>query len=109
MMESNDTRGVVALPGAIEFLNILNNQSVPWAIVTSGTLPVATARIKAANLPFPKVLITPEQVSQGKPNPEPYILGAEKLNVNVHKCIVFEDAPAGVKLGVLAGAKAVAS
>ena len=77
------------------------------AIVTSGTLPVAIARIKAANLPIPVVLITPEQVSMGKPDPEPYIAGANKLGVDVEKCIVFEDAPAGARSGVSAGAKVV--
>jgi len=51
LMEASDTEGVIALPGAVGFLNSLDNQNIPWAIVTSGTLPVATARIRAANLP----------------------------------------------------------
>ncbi len=106
-METNDTDGVIALPGAADILNTLNNAGIPWAIVTSGTLPVATARIKAAALPFPKVLITPEQVSRGKPDPEPYILGAQKLGMDVKKCIVFEDAPAGIQSGSAAGAATV--
>lgn len=106
-MEANDTDGVVALPGAVELLNSLNRKHIPWAIVTSGTLPVATARIKVANLPFPKVLVTPEQVKQGKPDPEPYILGANNLGLDVKKCVVFEDAPAGIESGNRAGAKTV--
>ena len=104
---AQDTAGVIALPGTVEFLNALNNRNIPWAIVTSGTLPVATARIKAANLPFPKVLVTPALISQGKPEPEPYLLGAELLGLDAKDCIVFEDAPAGVTSGVAAGARVI--
>ena len=107
MMEAKDTEGVHALPGAIKLLNAINDANIPWAIVTSGTKPVATARIKAANLPFPEVLITPELISHGKPDPEPYVLGARKLGLDIKKCLVFEDAPAGVRSGVTAGAQVV--
>lgn len=106
-MESKDTEGVIALPGTVDLLNRLKRQSIPWAIVTSGTLPVATARIKKARLPFPTVLVTPEQVDKGKPNPEPYILGASKLGLDANTCIVFEDAPAGIESGSRAGAKTI--
>lgn len=107
MMESADTEGVIALPGSIDLLNSLNDKRIPWAIVTSGTLPVASARIKAANLPFPNHLVTPEQVKRGKPDPEPYVLGASKLGLHASNCIVFEDAPAGIESGNRAGAKTV--
>ncbi|ENM5727994.1 HAD-IA family hydrolase [Vibrio mimicus] len=106
-MEAKDTEGVIALPGSLKLLNALNDMNIPWAIVTSGTLPVATARIKAANLPFPQVLVTPELISKGKPDPEPYLLGASKLGLEATDCIVFEDAPAGVISGVSAGSKVI--
>jgi len=106
-MEAQDTQGVIALPGTLDFLNALNKNLVPWAIVTSGTHPVATARIKAACIPMPEVLITPELISKGKPDPEPYLLGAEKLGVDTKDCVVFEDAPAGVLSGVGAGTQVI--
>lgn len=106
-MESEDTDGVIALPGSVELLNNLNAQSIPWAIVTSGTVPVATARIQAVNLPLPSVLVTPERVDRGKPDPEPYLLAASQLGVDASRCIVFEDAPAGIESGNRAGAKTV--
>jgi len=106
-LEASDTEGVVALPGSVIFLNALIRENVPWGIVTSGTAPVATARIKAADLPPPEVLITPELVSKGKPDPEPYQLGSEKLGVDIKQCVVFEDAPAGVRSGVSAGATVI--
>lgn len=106
--EAEDTQGVYALPGAISLLNQLNRQQIPWAIVTSGTLPVASARIKAAALPIPKVLVTPEQITNGKPDPEPFLLGAEKLGLSAEHCLVFEDAPAGVKAGHSANCTVIA-
>lgn len=106
--ESEDTKGVHALPGAVALLNQLNILQIPWAIVTSGTLPVASARIQATGLPAPKVLITPEQVKKGKPDPEPFLLGAQKLGLAAVDCLVFEDAPAGVKAGHLANCTVIA-
>ena len=106
-VESEDTDGVIPLPGAIELLHKLNHENVPWAIVTSGTVPVATARFKAAGLPYPEILITPELVARGKPDPDPYLLGAEKIGVDIKECVVFEDAPAGIKSGTAAGAMVI--
>lgn len=106
--EAQDTQGVKALPGAVALLNQLNTLQIPWAIVTSGTLPVASARIKAAALPVPKVLVTPELVSKGKPDPQPFLLGAEKLGLSARDCLVFEDAPAGVQAGHAANCTVIA-
>ncbi len=103
--ESQDTDGIEALIGAIEFLEQLNQYNIPWAIVTSGTYPVASARIKAAKLPTPPQLITADLITKGKPDPEPFLLGAEKININIKDCIVFEDAPAGIQAGIASQAK----
>lgn len=105
--ESQDTAGIEALDGAIEFLEQLNQYNIPWAIVTSGTYPVASARIKAAQLPTPPQLITADLITKGKPDPEPFLLGAEKININIKNCIVFEDAPAGIQSGIASEAKVV--
>lgn len=105
--ESQDTAGIEALGGAIEFLEQLNQHNIPWAIVTSGTYPVASARIKAAQLPTPPQLITADLITKGKPDPEPFLLGAEKINIDIQDCIVFEDAPAGVQAGIASKAKVV--
>ncbi|MBF9002974.1 MULTISPECIES: HAD-IA family hydrolase [Vibrio] len=106
--ESQDTEGTIALNGSLEFIQSLEALGVPWAIVTSGTLPVASARIKASGIPMPKILITAEAISKGKPDPEPYLLGASKLGVDIHDCIVFEDAPAGIESGKAAHSQVVA-
>lgn len=107
-IEATDTEGVVALPGAIELLQRLNKLGVPWAIVTSGTIPIAHARCKAAGVPFPEVFITAELVARGKPEPDAYLLGAERLGFLPSECIVVEDAAAGIASGLAAGCKVIA-
>lgn len=107
-IEATDTEGVTALPGAHLLLSELNRQNIPWAIVTSGSMPVASARHKAANLPEPEVFITAEQVKRGKPQPDAYLLGAERLGLAPEDCVVVEDAAAGVMAGLAAGCKVIA-
>lgn len=93
--------GTREIPGALALTAALDG--LPWAIVTSGTTPVATARIRAVGLPTPSVLVTGEQVERGKPDPAPYLLAAERLGVPPAECVVIEDAPAGLAAGVAAG------
>jgi len=107
-LEAEDTQGVQAIPGALALLATLNELQIPWAIVTSGSIPVAHARHKAANLPMPEVFITAENIKHGKPNPEPYLLGAERLGLSATHCVVVEDAPAGIISGLEAGSAVVA-
>jgi len=107
--EAEDTDGVRALPGAKALLTQLNALQIPWAIVTSGSVPVAHARHKAAGLPQPAVFITAEQVVKGKPEPDPYLLGAERLKLSPADCVVVEDAPAGVIAGLAAGCAVIAA
>ena len=102
--QKKNTEGVVALAGAKE---LLTNHH-PLAIVTSCPRPLAEARLSAAGLPIPKVLLTPECWLHGKPDPEPYQRGAQSLGVAPTACVVLEDAPSGVESGVRAGMRVVA-
>ena len=104
--EIADVEGVIALPGAIELLRAL--QIEQWAIVTSCTRPLARVRIEAAGLPKPKYVVTSNDVRNGKPDPEPYVKGAQMLGVSASDCVVLEDAPAGIRAGKAAGARVVA-
>lgn len=106
--EAEDTQGVQAIAGAHTLLSTLNALNIPWAIVTSGSVPVAHARHHAAGLPMPKVFITAENIKHGKPHPEPYLLGAERLGLTASECVVVEDAPAGIIAGLDAGSAVVA-
>ena len=99
-----DTAGVLALPGARELLE----NYAPLGIVTSCTRALAEARLAAASLPVPEVLVTPELVQQGKPSPEGYLLAASLLDAVPRNCVVVEDAPAGVLAGAAAKMPVVA-
>jgi sugar-phosphatase len=105
--ESQDTQDITPLPGAIAFLHQLDAFKIPWAIVTSGCNSVATARIAAAGLPQPEVLITADHITHGKPDPEPYLLGANQLGLPPESCLVFEDAPAGIQAGLAAQSRVI--
>ncbi|MBP8291510.1 MAG: HAD hydrolase-like protein, partial [Caldilineaceae bacterium] len=72
--EVADTDGVVPMPGARQLLAALPAGS--WTIVTSGSADLARARLQAAGLPVPAQIVTADDVTQGKPAPEPYLLGA---------------------------------
>ena len=104
--EAADTEGVEVMAGARELV-----ASIPanrWAVVTSGTRLLATARLNLARIPIPHVLVTAEDVVNGKPDPEPYRKGAERLGLSPSECIVIEDAPAGIASGRAAGARVIA-
>ncbi len=104
--EIEDIDGVVPLPGAIELLASLPPDR--WTIVTSCTRPLAEVRIKTAGLPLPKKMITSNDITRGKPDPEPYLKGASLLGFKSENCIVFEDVPAGVQAGKAAAARVIA-
>ena len=103
--EANDQQGVHVMPGAVAL-----EQSIPegrWGVVTSGTRLLASARLRFCGLPVPKVLVTAEDVSQGKPDPEPYLKGSELLGFKPADCLVIEDAPAGIQSARAGGFKVI--
>jgi sugar-phosphatase len=104
--EIEDVEGVVPLPGTRELLSSLDPER--WTIVTSCTRTLAKTRLTAAGLPIPERLLTSSDVKFGKPNPEPYLKGAALLGVPAQECVVFEDAPAGIRSGKGAGAIVIA-
>ncbi|PAA97852.1 sugar phosphatase [Serratia fonticola] len=107
-VEAEDTDGVRALPGALVLLERIKALGIPWAIVTSGSVPVANARRLAGGVPLPEVFITSERVKQGKPHPDAYLLGAQGLGLAPQDCVVVEDAPAGILSGLAAGCQVIA-
>ncbi|KAF2787851.1 HAD-like protein [Melanomma pulvis-pyrius CBS 109.77] len=100
----------VEIPGARALLENLEDKSIPWCIVTSGTRPLVTGWLDVLKLAHPKNLVVAESVKDGKPDPACYELGRSKLELahSDPSIIVFEDAPAGVRSGKAAGFKVVA-
>lgn len=107
-VEAQDTDGITALPGAVALLTQLDSAGIPWAIVTSGSVPVAHARHRAGGLPDAKIFVTAERVKHRKPAPDAYLLGAELLGLAPQACAVVEDAPAGLLSGLSAGCRTIA-
>lgn len=105
VLEIEDTDGVRPLPGAQALLDQL--PAGRWAVITSCGRHLAAARTAAAGLRT-SVVVTADDVARGKPDPEPYVLGARRLGVDPARCLVVEDAPSGVRAGRAAGAVVVA-
>ncbi len=102
-LEVADVADIQVLPGARALLSSLPPDR--WTIVTSATQRLALSRLAAAGLPVPEHLITAERVTRGKPDPEPYQLGAKVLGLPSARCLVVEDAVSGVAAGVAAGCR----
>ena len=100
--EIDDVVGVVEIDGAAAFLQALPSQC--WAMVTSAPLALAKRRLEAAGIPVPEVLVTAEDVVNGKPSPDGYLLAAKKLGVDAADCLIFEDASVGIRAAESAGA-----
>jgi len=100
-----DMEGVRPYSSALELINQLSPNQ--WAVVTSGTLRVATARLRHVGLPIPDVFITANDVQAGKPEPDGYLLAAKRLNLDPSDCVVVEDAPAGIQAGKSAGMRVI--
>lgn len=103
--EIDDTDGLRVLPGAKELLAVLPPER--FTIVTSGTRKLATKRLQVVGLPVPHKMITADDVTRGKPNPAPYLAGAAALGIEPKACLVFEDAPSGIRSAKSGGMTAV--
>jgi mannitol-1-/sugar-/sorbitol-6-phosphatase len=104
--EAADTEGLIVFDGALRLL-----RSIPlrrWGVATSGRRATVALRFAQTELPTPAVLVTADDVARGKPAPDPYLLAAERLGVSPPRCIVVEDAPAGVASARAAGALVIA-
>lgn len=102
--EVDDAGSVVAYPGAAELLA----GPIPIAVVTSGSTELATARLRGAGLTVPEAMITADSIVNGKPDPEPFLLGARALGVEAGRCLALEDAPPGIESARAAGMPVVA-
>ena len=105
-MEIEDVSDVVPLPGTLELLASLPPDQ--WTVVTSCTRALALVRLRVAGLPVPEKMVTSTDIVNGKPDPEPYLKGAQLLGLAPQECVVFEDAPAGIRSGKAAKSRVVA-
>jgi sugar-phosphatase len=105
-IEVDDAAAVEAVPGARDLFASLPEHR--RAVVTSGTPPIATARLRTAGFPLPRTLVTADDVPRGKPDPAPYLLAAQRLGLPPERCLAVEDAPAGIASATAAGCQVLA-
>ncbi|MEU6347276.1 HAD-IA family hydrolase [Streptomyces sp. NPDC046977] len=103
--ETADVEGVVPIAGAPAFMAALRD--LPHALVTSADDALARARMGAAGLRLPDVMITAERVSASKPDPEGFLKGAAELGFGPEDCVVFEDSEVGIAAAKAAGMRVV--
>jgi len=103
-IEIESATNTTGIPGAAELLTQL---PANWCVVTSASPALARTRLQAAGLPYPAVLISAEDVADGKPAPDGYLEGARRLGLPISACVVFEDSRNGVLAGRAAGAARV--
>jgi sugar-phosphatase len=106
-LEVADNEDLAVLPGVLELLAALPRDR--WTVVTSATERLARARLAAGGVPVPERLVTANQVTRGKPNPEPFLAGAALLGFAPEECVVFEDSSSGAKAGRAAGCTVIAT
>ena len=102
-LECDDLTDVIPAPGAIELIGTLERLGLPWAVFTSASNRLAKVRLGAAGI-SPSILVTVDDVTHGKPDPEGYLRAAELLGVPPRHCLVVEDTEVGLSAGRAAGA-----
>ena len=103
--DGQDLAGIGPVRGAASLLEAL--PAGRCAVVTSATAPLARTRFAHAGLPDPEVLVSADDVTQGKPAPDGYLAAAALLGFEPPDCVVFEDAPPGIAAGNAAGMRVV--
>ena len=98
---------VAPVPGALEIVQFLNERNLPWTVVTSGIWELAEARLGAIGITLPANSVTFDQVRRGKPDPEPFITGAQRLGLKPEQCWAIEDSKGGLKSAIDAGCKTI--
>jgi sugar-phosphatase len=106
-IELADGKGLGVLPGVLNLLAALPQNR--WTVVTSATERLARLRLAASGIPVPQRIVHADSVTEGKPNPAPFLAGAALLGFTPEECVVFEDSSSGVTAGRAAGCMVVAT
>ncbi len=94
-------------PGARELLTALTGAGVPCALVTMSYRALTDAVLASAPEGVFAVVVPGDEVTHGKPHPEPYLTAADRLGVDVRACVALEDSPPGIGSALAAGARTI--
>jgi sugar-phosphatase len=106
-IELADGKGLDVLPGVLNLLATLPPNR--WTVVTSATERLARLRLALSGIPVPEHIVHADSVTEGKPNPAPFLAGAALLGFAPQECVVFEDSSSGAAAGRAAGCTVVAT
>ncbi len=98
---------VIVRPGARELFEEVAAAGIPRALVTGSQRPFTEAVLASTGFRFP-VVVTGDDVTRTKPDPEPYLLAAKLLDAGPQDCVALEDSPNGVASATAAGCHVVA-
>jgi HAD superfamily hydrolase (TIGR01509 family) len=110
LAEAMHREGIPAFPGVLDLIDAaLRQPDFRLAIATSASGELARAMLEATGVPYQRmVCVDGEQVKRRKPDPEAFLRAAQKMGLAPGRCVVFEDAPSGVKAAKAAGAQCIA-
>jgi HAD superfamily hydrolase (TIGR01509 family) len=100
--------GVPMMPGAKQLLIELEAAGMPIALVSASSRRVVEACLPAIGPDHFRFTVSGDDVTLGKPNPEPYLAAAARFGVDPADCLVLEDSPTGVAAGEAAGCRVIA-
>lgn len=103
------SQNVSPMPGLFKLLELLNKLKIRKAIASSSKRKWIDLIInKLGIIEQFEIIVSGEEIKQGKPHPEIYLLVAQKLNLNPEECLVLEDAISGVSAAKSAKMKCIA-
>ena len=91
------------IPGAQEVLSAFKENGVAQALVTATDRDMVESLVRHLRKPYFDVLVCGRDAPYGKPHPAPFLLGAERLGIDIERCVIFEDSEAGLASARAAG------
>lgn len=103
--EERFAKPVPLKPGARELLEFLQARNIPCGVASSSSRKLIEGNLKNADMTdFFRVVVSGQDVTHTKPDPAIFLLTAERLGVDIRRCLVLEDSPNGIRAGHAAGA-----
>lgn len=101
--------GMAPIPGVEAWLGALQDAAIPCAVASSTERLNITSVLSLLGLhPYFASVVSAEDVTRGKPDPQVFLLAAQSLKLPAERCVVFEDTPAGIQAARAAEMRVIA-